>query len=164
MAGINLRTLQRIEKSETSPRGNTLQMLCRALDVPVEELVDYGKEEDREFLGWFQLSPVAGLFIPAGQILLPLILWLTKRDKVKGLDRQGANLINFQIWLTGCLYFLMITSILLNFSLVSMKWSMFIYFAGIIFFCIIYPVVTCLKIRRGEEIKLFYPKLIPIIK
>lgn len=49
-AGINLRTLQRIEKNETAPRGNTMQMLCSALNVPIEELVDYGKQDDRSFL------------------------------------------------------------------------------------------------------------------
>ena len=164
LAGINLRTLQRIEKDETSPRGNTLQMLCRALDVPVEDLIDYGKDEDREFLCWFQLSPIAGLLIPLGQIILPLILWLTKRDKIKDLYEQGANLINFQIWLTGILYFLMVISMLFNFSLQSIRWSMFVYFAGMGFFCVLYPIIVCLKIKRGEDITPFYPKLKSIIK
>jgi len=37
-ASINLRTLQRIEKGETRPHGETLKRICKALDVPVEEI------------------------------------------------------------------------------------------------------------------------------
>jgi DNA-binding XRE family transcriptional regulator len=37
-ANINLRTLQRIEKGETRPHGETLKRICKALDVPVEEI------------------------------------------------------------------------------------------------------------------------------
>lgn len=37
-ANINLRTLQRIEKGETEPHGNTLRSLCEVLDVNVEVL------------------------------------------------------------------------------------------------------------------------------
>jgi len=32
-AKINLRTVQRIEKNETEPRGNTLKMLCNVLEL-----------------------------------------------------------------------------------------------------------------------------------
>ena len=44
MAGISLRTLQRIEKGETEPRGYTLKSICQALGTDVEEVYDYGKE------------------------------------------------------------------------------------------------------------------------
>jgi len=39
MAGVNLRTIQRIESNEGSPRGNTLKMICDALEISVEEFV-----------------------------------------------------------------------------------------------------------------------------
>jgi len=37
-ASINLRTLQRIEKGDTRPHGETLKRICKALDVPVEDI------------------------------------------------------------------------------------------------------------------------------
>ena len=41
-ANINLRTLQRIEKGQTKPHGDTLKRICKALDVPVEEMNGVG--------------------------------------------------------------------------------------------------------------------------
>jgi transcriptional regulator with XRE-family HTH domain len=38
LAKINLRTLQRIEKGETVPRGNTLKMLCSVLEINMEDI------------------------------------------------------------------------------------------------------------------------------
>lgn len=159
-AGINLRTIQRIEKNETTPRGNTLQMLCQTLDVPIDSLIEYGKEEDRDYIAWFHLSPIAGLFIPAGQILLPFILWITKRDKIKNLHEQGINMINFQIWWTAFLYLLIFSNYFFQF----MSLLMFFYIAGMGLFCLIYPLIVAIRIFKGRPIKLFYPKLIPIIR
>ena len=46
LAKINLRTLQRIEKGETVPHGNTLKNLCQVLELNIEDILDYGKVED----------------------------------------------------------------------------------------------------------------------
>lgn len=163
-AGINLRTLQRIEKNETAPRGNTMQMLCSALNVPIEELVDYGKQDDRSFLIWFHLTPLAGLAFPLGQIILPLILWLSKRDQVKDIYEQGANLINFQIWWTIISFVTTVFTMLFQFSMTSIKMGMYFVILGMIIVNGIYPLITALRIYRGTPVKPFYPWLIRIIK
>ncbi|EKN14955.1 hypothetical protein HMPREF1076_02860 [Parabacteroides goldsteinii CL02T12C30] len=159
-AGINLRTIQRIEKNETTPRGNTLQMLCQALDVPIDSLIEYGKTEDRNYLAWFHLSAIAGLFIPAGQILLPFILWITNRDKTKDLYEQGANMISFQIWWTAFIYLQVFFNLFFHYQ----QLLMFLYFAGMGTFCLAYPLFISIRIFKGKPIKLFYPKLIPLIR
>lgn len=94
---VSLRTIQRIENNENEPRGKTMKLICETLAINIEELLDYGKYEDRQFLMFFHLSVIAGIFIPIGNIILPLILWLTKKDKVQGLQKVGARLLNFQI-------------------------------------------------------------------
>ncbi|MEL6533976.1 MAG: helix-turn-helix domain-containing protein [Bacteroidota bacterium] len=96
-AGINLRTLQRIETGENEPRGSTLRFLCEALDIQIEDLVEYNRKEDPGFLRWFYLSTLLGCVIPLGNLLIPMILWLTNRNKVVGLQEHGRTLINFQI-------------------------------------------------------------------
>ena len=48
MSKINLRTLQRIEKDENEPRGNTLKQLCEVLKINIEDLLDYGKKEENQ--------------------------------------------------------------------------------------------------------------------
>lgn len=97
LSAISLRTVQRIESEQNEPRGKTLQLICDTLQINIEELLDYGKKEDRQFLMLFHLSVIFGAFVPVGNIILPLVLWLTKKDKIVGLQNIGARLINFQI-------------------------------------------------------------------
>ncbi len=94
---LNLRTIQRIENGESEPRGKTLHLICKVLDVHVENLLDYGKQIDKNYLVMFHLSVLAFLALPLGNILVPLILWMSKRDKITGLYEAGVNLLNFQI-------------------------------------------------------------------
>ena len=96
-AGISLRTLQRIEKGETEPRGHTLRALTEVLDVPVEEMMDFTKKEDKGFLQVMSLSALAFWFMPLLNIILPLVLWLFKREKIQGADHLGRQIISFQI-------------------------------------------------------------------
>ena len=96
-AKINLRTIQRIEKNASEPRGKTLSLICQVLDLNAEDILDYGKQADKSFLIYFQLSVLVGLVIPMGNVILPFMLWMTKKDKIIGLNTMGANLLNFQI-------------------------------------------------------------------
>jgi len=96
-ACVNLRTIQRIENNESEPRGNTLNHICKVLEINAEEILDYGKQTDNSYLFFFQLSVLSFIVIPLGNIILPMILWQTKKDKVIGLKEAGANLLNYQI-------------------------------------------------------------------
>lgn len=96
-ATVNLRTIQRIENNESEPRGKTLNLICQVLDINAEDILDFGKREDANYLIIFHLSVVAFLIIPVGNIILPSILWITKKDQIIGLKSLGANLLNFQI-------------------------------------------------------------------
>ena len=83
---VNLRTIQRIENNESEPRGKTLNLICEVLGINVEDILDYGLKTDKNYLIIFHLSVIAFLAIPVGNIILPLILWLTKKDKVTRLN------------------------------------------------------------------------------
>ncbi len=96
-SSINLRTLQRIEAGETEPRGNTLLLIARALDTPIEELLDFTKTTDSGFLQTMNLAALSFWVIPLGNLVIPLILWIMKRDKVQGVYELGRRIINFQI-------------------------------------------------------------------
>ncbi|MCF2494448.1 helix-turn-helix domain-containing protein [Dyadobacter chenhuakuii] len=102
-AGINLRTLQRIETGNAIPRGETLRLLARALDVSVQELsvfVDespFVMDEDPGFLKLMNLSALTMWFIPFGNILVPLVFWILKRNKINGVAELGKRIINTQI-------------------------------------------------------------------
>ncbi len=113
-AKVNLRTIQRIEKEENKPSGTTLKLICEALDTSPEKIVNYSKKEDGNVIVMMHLSVITYLFIPIGNIIIPLIFWISKKDKIIKLDEKGISLLNFQIvWtiLTTLTFFLaMLTS------------------------------------------------------
>ena len=90
VAGLSTRTLQRIENGRTEPRGQTLRLLAKALDTPVEEFLDFTKEEDTGFLQLLNLSALSFWVLPLGNIFIPLALWVMKREKI-GVRRWTSN-------------------------------------------------------------------------
>jgi transcriptional regulator with XRE-family HTH domain len=103
-SGLSFRTIQRIENGETEPRGDSLTRLAAALDVTVDDLADRGLRKDNSYLVWMNLSAFSFVINPLLGILIPLIIWLAKRGKIRGLDDAAKNLINFQITWTVTYY------------------------------------------------------------
>ena len=71
-ASISVRTLQRIEGGQTEPRGHTLIALARALDMPVEDLMDFTKKENNSILHAINLSALA-YWSGKRQVLIQLV-------------------------------------------------------------------------------------------
>jgi len=95
--GLSLRTIQRIENGETEPRGDSLKRLAQAFDVLPEELVDWTVQEDRGFLLSLNLSSLSFLPFPLLGILVPLIIWISKKGKIQDVDKLAKEILNFQI-------------------------------------------------------------------
>jgi transcriptional regulator with XRE-family HTH domain len=111
---VSLRTIQRIENGITIPHGYTLSRLAKALHVGPDELVEWSKQEDKGQLNLLNLSALTLLINPFLGTILPLALWITKRDKIENLDETGKRLLNFQITmliLISILLFLFVASI-----------------------------------------------------
>lgn len=51
----------------------------------------------RNIAMWCHLSALAGLLVPMGNLIGPLVVWLTQRDKSAFIDDQGKEAINFQL-------------------------------------------------------------------
>jgi len=105
------------------------------------------------------------IFIPLGNIIIPLILWLTKRDKIIGLNEQGADLLNFQILWTLLFSGLMVTGITLDFYNVAAGTQpdsdsfppVFIIGGLLVILNIIYPIVAGILAGRGKLKRYYYP-------
>lgn len=97
MSKLNLRTIQRIESGETEPRGDTLKKLANALDTTPDELIDWTEQVDAGFLVLLNLSALSFLAFPLLGIIVPLALWVLKKDKIKNVNETGKQLLNFQI-------------------------------------------------------------------
>ena len=162
-AKINLRTLQRIEKGETDPRGNSLKGICEALGINIEDIVDYGKVEDRNYLMFLHLSVMSFVLIPFGNIILPLILWLNKRDRVQEANKQGTNILNYQIIWTIFSNALLITGAFIKINhMPNSRYLIFGFFilCGINF---LYPLYAAISINKGK-VRKYYPSLIRIVR
>lgn len=110
MAGINLRTLQRAEAGNAVPRGETLRLLAQVLEVPVETFSNTRDADapqlpnDSGMLHLLNFSSLSFWLFPFGNVLLPLGLWLYKRDTVAGVDAFGKRVLCFQIIWTVVVY------------------------------------------------------------
>lgn len=94
---LSLRTVQRIEGGETEPRGDTLQRLASALGTTPDELIVWTENEDKGFLTVLNLSALSFIAFPILGIVVPLSLWMLKKDKIKYVNETGKKLLNFQI-------------------------------------------------------------------
>ena len=113
-AGLSLRTIQRIENGETEPRGDSLKRLALAFDVPLDEIVDWTIQEDNGFISSLNLSALSFIIFPLLGILVPLIIWISKKDKIKKVNEVAKNLLNFQITWT-MIFFVGFIGVSLNF-------------------------------------------------
>lgn len=73
------------------------------------ETISYINNEERTMSMLCHLSALAGLIIPFGFLLGPLVVWLIKKDQYPEVNRQGKDALNFQI---SMFIYMMISGIL----------------------------------------------------
>jgi uncharacterized Tic20 family protein len=103
-SGLSLRTIQRIENGETEPRGDSLKRLAHAFEVSSDEIIDWTVQEDKGFLISLNLSALSFIVFPLLGILVPLIIWISKKDKIRNLNETAKDILNFQISWTMLLF------------------------------------------------------------
>jgi len=113
-SGLSLRTIQRIENGDTNPTGDSLKRLANALNVNPDELIDWAIKEDNRYLVFLNLSTLTFLFFPLLGIIVPFMLWTSKKDKIKNINTLGRDLINFEITWTILLFFIPFSLFLLS--------------------------------------------------
>ena len=156
---VTVRTIQRIENAEVNPHLNTVKLLAAALDIEVNELLplDNPKEETlkKKWLLLLHATPLLGIFIPLCNVLLPLFIWIHKREDNPVYDKHGIKVINFQITT-------LLLAILAFVSLLTIeKWGFILFIAtvpvciGIIIFNIIYVL---------QKEKCYYPLSLPFLR
>jgi transcriptional regulator with XRE-family HTH domain len=100
---VSARTIQRIENGEVDPRAYTLQMIAKALEVDFSMFVENESDESQEIRkvnddNWLGLLHLSG-FIP---LIFPTVLiWNSKKDKIKGITDHYRAVITFQLMIDG---------------------------------------------------------------
>ncbi|KGD61654.1 hypothetical protein T9A_01603 [Alcanivorax jadensis T9] len=111
------------------------------------------KQEERSLGLACHLLALAGLVVPFGNILGPLIIWLVKKDDSAFVDDQGKEALNFNITISiaGFIAFLL----------------MFVVIGGLLLpiigiFWLIMTIIAAVKANGGERYR--YPLTIRLIK
>lgn len=109
--------------------------------------------DEKQIAVWVHLSAFAGLIIPFGNIIAPLIIWLVNKDKSAYANEQGKEALNFQITM-GILF---IISLILMVIVIGALLAIAV---GI--FDVVMIVIAAVKVSKGEEFK--YPISFRLIK
>ncbi len=172
-SGISLRTIQRIEKDETTPRGETLQLLATALGTNPNELIDWEEREDKNSLVILNLSMLCFLIFSLLGLIVPLVLWISQKDTVKGVKTFGRKIINFQITLNLIVFILFLIGFigvlfkLTHFQVAEIAnenliISIIIGGVGTNIYCLIVTLINAYRIYKDKEV--WYKPAIPFLK
>ena len=88
---VSTRTIQRIESGEVEPRSFTRNSLSNILGF------DFGRENTNNENLWLALLHISSVVCI---VFIPLLLWSWKKDQSYKIDRQGRDVLNFQITIT----------------------------------------------------------------
>lgn len=117
-AGLSLRTVQRIEIKNKNPSGETLKRLSAALEVSPNDLMDWEPNENPTYLILMAISPILFVFNSFLAIIVPLILWLIKKNSIKGVKKLGIKILTIEIiWLVVYFIFRTLNFLRLNYKM-----------------------------------------------
>ncbi len=69
-------------------------------ESPTTSPLQMSESDERMWAMLSHLSALAGYFIPLGNIIGPLVIWLLKKDQSELVDANGKESLNFQISIT----------------------------------------------------------------
>jgi len=110
---------------------------------PIESSAD-APEEQKELTLWatlLHLSLLAGLIIPFGGLVVPVVIYLVKKDDVPGLQPHWHVVVN---WLLSAIIYAVISFILM---LVLIGFVL-IWALGLL--ALIFPIIGAIKANDGE--------------
>jgi len=168
-SGLSLRTIQRIEKGETEPRGDTLKRLASALNVLPNEIIDQITNENKRFLANLNLSALFFILFPVLGVIIPLIMWVPKKEKMEKENRLIKEIINFQllwsiiiviayIYFIGSVYYRVNKTGDISMSVMGNPTIKYIVFGFLYFYNLVMVVINSIKIQHENEVK-YFPKI-----
>ena len=110
--------------------------------------------EDRNLLVVAHLSQLLDLVTGIGGFIVPLILWLTQRDKVLNMDEHGKQILNFQI--SAFIYSIICIPLIFLFGLGILA----LIALGLL--VLIFPIINAIKASNGEPT--YFPLSIQFLK
>lgn len=98
--------------------------------------------EDKNLLVVAHLSQLLDFVTGIGGFIVPLVLWLTQREKVLNMDEHGKQILNFQI--STFIYSIICIPLILLFGLGILG------FIALGLLVLIFPIINAIKAANGE--------------
>lgn len=102
-------------------------------------------KDEKNLAALCHLGTFAGFIIPFGNIIVPLIIWIVKKDESNFINDQGKEVLNFQITLSIALVVLMV----LFFTFIG-SIPAIIGFISVGIVDVILPIIGAIKASEGE--------------
>jgi uncharacterized Tic20 family protein len=116
-------------------------------------------QEDRQWAMFAHLSALAGLLVGGLTFIVPLVIWLMKKDESKFVDEHGKESLNFQ--LNILIYSLILVAISVATCGVGLVATGPL-LAALMVYAIIMPIIAGLKANEGKPYE--YPLTFRMIK
>lgn len=156
---VTVRTIQRIEKGEVNPHLHTVKLLAAALDIKPDDLLNLEnpKEEaiQKKWLLLLHGTPLLGFGLPLFNILIPLFIWIHKREDNPLYDRHGQAVVNFQITMT-------ILFVISFIALLTVEGYGFFFFISVIPFVVLVVLANIIAVLNTH--KCYYPLAFPFLR
>jgi uncharacterized Tic20 family protein len=111
-------------------------------------------KEDRQLLVLTHLSQLLDFVTGIGGFIVPLVLWLTKKDEILDMDRDGKAILNFRISMFLYILICIPLVLLLGLGIVGI--------IAIAIAYLIFPITNAIKASNNEAPN--YPFSITFIK
>ncbi|MEO0471930.1 MAG: DUF4870 domain-containing protein [Bacteroidota bacterium] len=153
---LSIRTIQRLEASQKAPKGHSLMVLAQCFGmkaIVLQEILQPRKisaDEGNSILPWLNVSVLAFIGIPFGNLILPFLIWRKHRHHSQ-VDEWGRRILNVQVlWSLGmsvslCFAPFLQTALAIKFPLVLLL------FAGAALLNIGLVVKTAMAIQQGKD-------------
>jgi len=142
--GLNISTVQKVEDGSITPNSATIKLLAEELEF------EYTAEDSDDSKFWLITLHLSNFFCI---VVIPLVIWAWKKDEYPEIDRQGKDVINFQI---SMVIYLFAASILV-FVLIGIALLLILGW-----YITIITIVNTFKVVSGKSYK--YPLTIEFIK
>lgn len=111
-------------------------------------------KEDKQLLVLTHLSQLLDFVTGIGGFIVPLVLWLTKKDEVRNMDEHGKAIINFRISMFIYILICIPLILLLGLGILGL--------IAIGFFYLIFPITNAIRVSNNQAPN--YPFSISFIK
>lgn len=116
-------------------------------------LVGAPSTEERQWAMFAHLAALAGLIVPFGSIIGPLVIWLIKKDTMAFVNDQGKEALNFNITVAIAA----IVCWMLCFVLIGI-----LLFAVLVILWLVFVIIGAIKANEGTTYR--YPFALRLVK